>query len=179
VRRLKSVLVGCGAIAREHLAALAGLSNVEVAALCDLSAARAEATAERFGIARHYLNYNQMIAEIRPDVVHVTTPPSSHFSIAKDCLSGGVNVLCEKPITVDYQEFRQLRQLATENHCLLVENQNVRFHPSVLKIRDLVDSGRLGDVLDVEMMRVKSSFCEPSVSASMRCRESARISSST
>ena len=50
--KLTSVLIGCGAIAREHLAALASLKNVEVAAVCDLSAARAEATAERFRICK-------------------------------------------------------------------------------------------------------------------------------
>jgi predicted dehydrogenase len=151
VKKLKSALVGCGAIAREHLAALAELSSVEVAAICDISAAKAEATAERFGIARYYLDHNRMIAEIRPDLVHITTPPSSHYSIAKDCLSAGHSVLCEKPITVDYEEFRLLRQLATEKNCLLLENQNLRFHSSVLTIRDLVDSGRLGDVLDIQI----------------------------
>jgi predicted dehydrogenase len=151
-RRLKGVLVGCGAIAREHLAALSELGYVEVAAVCDLSAARAEATAERFGIARHYLNHNQMIAEVRPDLVHITTPPSSHFSIAKDCLSSGRNVLCEKPITMEYQDFRQLHELAVRNNCLLLENHNMRFHSSILKIRELMQSGRLGDVLDVQVL---------------------------
>src|ERR1043165_6220429 len=89
--RLKSALIGCGAIAREHLAALTELGNVEVAAICDLSPARAEATAERFHIARHYLNHHQMLEEIRPDLVHVTTPPASHFAIPRDCGSAGYN----------------------------------------------------------------------------------------
>jgi predicted dehydrogenase len=93
----------------------------------------------------------QELQQIRPDLVHVTTPPASHFSIVKDCVSAGCNVLCEKPITVGYQELRELQQLAAQNDCLLLENHNLKFHSSILKIGDLIASGRLGDVLDVQV----------------------------
>jgi predicted dehydrogenase len=151
MRKLKGVLIGCGAIAREHLAALAELDNVEVAGICDLSAARAEATAERFGIRKWYTSYQLLLDEARPDLVHITTPPSSHFSIANACLSAGLNVICEKPITVDYSDFSILRELATKSQCMLMENQQLRFHSSVLRIRDLISSGELGEVLDVQI----------------------------
>src|SRR5215472_2195298 len=105
MRRLTGAFIGCGAIAREHLGAVAALKNVEIAALCDLSAARAEATAERFGIARWFTDYQQLLTEVRPDLVHITTPPTTHFQLANACLSAGLNVLCEKPIVVDYQNF--------------------------------------------------------------------------
>src|SRR5262249_14412618 len=98
--KMISVLIGCGTIARRHLAALAVLENVEVAAVCDLSAARAAATAERYDIEKWYCDYKELLTHIRPDLVHITTPPASHFSIAKDCLTEKLNVLCEKPITV-------------------------------------------------------------------------------
>lgn len=149
--KLKAVLIGCGAIAREHLAALVDLKGVEVAAVCDLSAARAEATAERFSVAKWYSNYEQMLADIKPDLVHITTPPSAHFPIAKICLSAGLNVLCEKPITVDYRDFVLLKQLAIQNRCMLMENQNLRFHSSIQRIQGLIASGRLGDVLEAQI----------------------------
>jgi len=149
--KLKSVIIGCGAIAREHLSALSILDNVEVVAVCDVSAARAEATAERFRIANWYCSYQDLLDNIRPDLVHITTPPTSHFPIAKACLSAGFNVLCEKPITVSYQDFCLLKQLASEKHCVLVENQNYRFHSSVQRICDLLSSGELGDIIDVHI----------------------------
>jgi predicted dehydrogenase len=151
MKKLKSVLIGCGMIAREHLAAIAELENVEVAAVCDLSPARAEAAAERFGIAKWYPGHEQLLANVQPDLVHITTPPSSHFSIAKTCLSAGLNVLCEKPITIDYDEFVILKRLATDNHCTLMENQNLRFNSSVRRIFDLISSGKLGDVVDIQI----------------------------
>src|ERR1022692_4132187 len=120
-QKLTGVVIGCGTIAREHLAAVAELKNVEIAALCDLSAARAEATAERFGVSTWYTSHEQLLADIEPDLVHITTPPNSHFPISSHCLSAGLNVLCEKPIALDYSMFQILKAQAIDNGCLLME----------------------------------------------------------
>jgi predicted dehydrogenase len=149
--KLKGVVIGCGAIAREHLAAVGGLQNAEIAAVCDLSPARAEATAERFRIPKWFVDYERMIAEIRPDLVHITTPPAAHVAIAKTCLSAGLNVLCEKPVVINQEDFAALRQLATDRRCFLLENQNLRYHSSVRRIAALIDSGELGDVVNVQI----------------------------
>jgi predicted dehydrogenase len=149
--KLTGVLIGCGAIAREHLSVLADVKKIDVIAVCDISPARAEAAAERFGIARFYSGHRSLLADIRPDLVHITTPPSSHFPIATDCLAAGLNVFCEKPVTVRYEEFCALKKLAREKNCMLVENQQNRFHSSVRRIQELVRSGELGDVLEVQV----------------------------
>jgi predicted dehydrogenase len=148
---LKGAIIGCGAIAREHLIAVADLKNVEIAAVCDISAARAEAMAERFGLDAWFTSYEEMLAKIRPDLVHVTTPPSAHFPIAWACLSAGLNVLCEKPITLDYSSFQALKKLALTNDCLLMENQNFRFHSSIRRIFELLNEGELGEILDAQI----------------------------
>lgn len=148
---MKCVLIGCGAIAREHLTALAEIKNVEVAAVCDISAAKAEATAERFSIKKWYTNHEQALSEIRPDLVHITTPPSSHVPIARSSLTAGFNVLCEKPITVDYQQFIELKELALRNGCMLLENHNIRFHSSIRRLTALIASGDFGEVLEVHI----------------------------
>jgi predicted dehydrogenase len=149
--KLTGALIGCGAIAREHLTVLSELHEVEVVAVCDISPARAEAAAERFGVARHYTDHSELLKDLRPDLVHITTPPTSHFQIAMDCLTAGRNVFCEKPMTVRYQDFLTLKQLARDKNCMLMENQQNRFHSSVLAIQELVRSGELGDVLEVQI----------------------------
>jgi predicted dehydrogenase len=151
MKKLTCVVIGCGNIARVHLDALADLKHVEVAAVCDISAAKAEATAERFGIKKWYTNYQDMLADFHSDMVHVTTPPSSHFAIAKDCLSAGRNVLCEKPIASDHQEFCTLKKLALTNRCMLMENQNLRFHSSIQRLESLLKAGKFGEILDVQL----------------------------
>jgi predicted dehydrogenase len=149
--KLTGVLIGCGGIAREHLTVLKDLENVEISAVCDISRARAEAAAERFGIARWYTDYRNLLADIQPDLVHITTPPASHLAIAKDCLTAGLNVFCEKPMTVRYSDFCSLKQLASEAGCMLMENQQNRFHSSILQIHDLIRSGELGEVIELQI----------------------------
>jgi predicted dehydrogenase len=151
VKKQTGVVVGCGAIAREHLAVLAEFDHVDVAAVCDISLVRAEATAERYGIPRWYRTHSELLSDIRPDLVHITTPPASHAAIAKDFLVEGVNVLCEKPITVDYSDFSILKELALKNKIMLMEDQTYRYHSSIQRIRELMESGAFGDVLEVQI----------------------------
>ena len=151
MKKLKGAIIGCGAIAREHLTAVAQLKDVEIAAVCDISAARAEAAAERFDVPMFYTNYEELILEVSPDLVHITTPPSSHFLIAQRCLAAGLNVLCEKPITVEYSDFGSLKKLAIDNNCMLMENQQNRFHSSIRRIQHLFETGRLGDLLEIQI----------------------------
>jgi predicted dehydrogenase len=151
VKPFRAALIGTGAIAREHLAALAEMPNVEIAGVCDLSAAIARMTAERFGARRWYTDHRRMIEEVQPDLVHVTTPPTSHFALTRWCLENGFNVLCEKPITVEYREFTELRRIAAASGRLLVENQNLRCHSSIRRILELVAAGEFGEIVDVQV----------------------------
>ena len=151
MKKSTAVVIGCGAIAREHLGALQGMRDVEVLAVCDLSPARAEATAERFGVARWHTDFEHILDSVRPDLVHITTPPSSHFPIARSCLARKLNVLCEKPVALDYVQFTELKRLAEENDCIFIENQNLRYHSSILRIQDLIKSGQFGEIIDVQI----------------------------
>jgi predicted dehydrogenase len=152
MKPVQSIVIGCGAIAREHLAALKEIEKAVVVGVCDISAAKAEATAERFGIKKWSTDYEQLLQETKPSLVHITTPPSTHFPIARTCLAAGLNVLCEKPITVEYRDFLKLKSLAAHNGCMLLENHNIRFHSSIERIRSLISSGSFGDVLEVQIM---------------------------
>src|SRR5205085_11524025 len=96
---MRAAVIGAGQISKQHLGALAKCEGVEVVGVCDLSPVMAEVAAERFGIAAWFTDYRRMLDEKRPDVVHVVTPPSTHFKIASDCLGRGAHVVVEKPIT--------------------------------------------------------------------------------
>ena len=101
---MRTALIGAGQIARQHLACLRQLPGVEVAAVCDRSPAVAECAAERYGIAAWYTDHERMLGEVRPDVVHVTTPLTSHFRLAMDALDAGAHVIVEKPATATFAE---------------------------------------------------------------------------
>jgi predicted dehydrogenase len=148
---LTAAIIGAGSMAREHISSLRRLGNVNITTVCDLSEARAEATAERYGIEKWYLDYEVMLRETRPDIVHIVTPPETHFRIARAALAENINVFCEKPIASTYQEFKVLRELATRVGRLLVENQNYRFHTSVVRMKELFAHGMIGEITDIQV----------------------------
>ncbi len=143
--------MGAGAIAREHLACLATLKGVEVAAVADLSAATAEATAELFGITRWSTDHRSLIDEIKPDVVHVTTPPRAHYQVAVDSLNGGAHVIIEKPVTTNMAELAELMAVARRRDRVLIEDYNYVFNAPVQKTLHTIADGSFGDVVHVEV----------------------------
>src|SRR3954470_13995264 len=94
---LSAAVIGIGAVAKQHLACLAQLDRARLVGVCDLSPAVAESAAERFGVPGHYAAHRELLAELSPDVVHVTTPAVAHFAIAMDALAAGAHVIVEKP----------------------------------------------------------------------------------
>ena len=148
---MKVALIGTGLIAQQHLACLRSLPQVTLAGVCDLSRSLAEATAERYGIAAWFTNHRAMLEEVRPDVVHITTPPASHFSLAMDALAARAHVIVEKPITTTHEQIAVLIRSASEQERVLIEDYNYLYNPPIQRILELVGSGELGEVVDVEV----------------------------
>jgi predicted dehydrogenase len=145
-------LVGTGQIARQHLSCLSTLPEVEVVAVCDLSPALAESTAERFGVPAWYTDHRRLLNEVRPDVVHVTTPPTSHFCLAMTALDAGAHVIVEKPATVTRAELETLVDHASKRGRILVEDYNYIFNDATRRILALVAAGDCGAVIHVEVL---------------------------
>ncbi len=149
---MKAALIGAGQIARQHLACLKTLPGVELAAICDLSAATAEAAAERCGIPAWFTDHRAMLEKVHPAVVHVTTPPTSHFGLAMDALTAGAHVIVEKPVTSTFEELETLIRRAEEAGRHLVEDYNYLFNRAPLEILRRIESGELGAVTHVEVL---------------------------
>ncbi len=154
---LRAATIGTGKISEEHLKFLGttgragGLSTI--VGVCDLSPAMAKFAADRFGAegGAAFTDYNKMIAEARPDVVHILTPPHTHAKLVADCLAAGVHVLVEKPVAPTHAEFLRLADLAKTAGKRLVEDHNYRFNAPVRAIETLVASGQIGDVREVDV----------------------------
>src|SRR6266849_3295260 len=149
---VKAALIGAGQIARQHLACLKTLPGVELAAICDLSPATAEAAAERCGIRAWFTDHRAMLEKVRPDVVHVTTPPTSHFRLAMDSFDAGAHVIVEKPATSTFEELETLTRRAQEAARYLVEDYNYLFNRAPQAILGRIKSGQFGAVTHVEVL---------------------------
>jgi predicted dehydrogenase len=152
VQATRAALIGTGYIAREHLRCLRTLPGVEVVAVCDRSPALAEAVAEEFGVPRHFTDAAQLLSDIQPDFVHVTTPPQSHVPLARLALDAGCHVIVEKPLALSRAEALGLLQLAEERGRWLVEDHNYLFNPAVQRLLAAKRSGQLGQCVHVEVL---------------------------
>jgi predicted dehydrogenase len=149
---LRAAIVGLGAISFEHIEKLQGMSGVEIAGVCDLDATVTRAVCERYEISPAFTDFERMLAEASPDVVHVLTPPQSHRPLAIAALEAGAHVLAEKPIAPTAEDYAAMRDAARTADRHLVENYNWRQAAVVRRAVELQRSGAIGDVVHVEVV---------------------------
>ena len=149
---MRAALIGAGQIARQHLSCLRTLRGVELAAICDLSPATAEAAAERHGARSWFTDHRAMLEKVRPDVVHITTPPTSHFKLATDSFLAGAHVIVEKPATRTFEELETLVRRAEDAGRHFVEDYNYIFNRAPQEILRRIESGEFGAVTHVEVL---------------------------
>jgi predicted dehydrogenase len=97
------------------------------------------------------------------DAVVISTPPPTHFAIASECLRHGLHVLVEKPLTVSSDEAHQLIQLAEENGRILMVGHTFEFNPAVHALKEMIDSGELGDIHYIDAVRVSLGLFHPTL----------------
>jgi predicted dehydrogenase len=148
---VRVALIGAGQIARQHLACLKALPGIEIAGICDISPAAAEAAAERYNICKWFTHHRRMLEDLRPDAVHVTTPHTSHFRLAIDAIDAGAHVFVEKPVTSTLKELEALAKHASEAGRHVVEDHNYVFNQAPQEILRRIDSGQFGAVTHVEV----------------------------
>jgi predicted dehydrogenase len=141
---LKIAIIGCGKVADQHVEAIHRIPGCEIVALCDREALMAKQLGQRFGIAKCFSDLKQMLETVSPDIVHITTPPKSHFSLAKQCLESGSHVYLEKPFTVTASETESLIELAQHRGLNITVGHNYLFTLEMLEMRRLVKAGFLG-----------------------------------
>jgi len=141
---LRIGIVGCGKIADQHAEAIKRIRGCELAAVCDSEPLMARQMQDRFGVKGCFTDLDQFLSVSQPDVVHITTPPQSHFGLAKACLDAGCHVYIEKPLTVNTHEAELLVEKAEANALKLTVGHNAQFTHAARRMRKLISEGFLG-----------------------------------
>jgi predicted dehydrogenase len=141
---LKISIVGCGKVADQHVQAIHRISNCAIVAVCDRELLMAKQLGERFAISECFSDLQEMLQAGSPDVVHITTPPQSHFLLAKQCLEFGSHVYLEKPFTITASEAESLIDFAQRCGLKITVGHNYLFTLEMLEMRRLVKDGFLG-----------------------------------
>src|SRR5690242_6124968 len=124
---IKVAIVGCGKIADTHASQIRPLEGCEIVGVCDHEPLMAKQLYERFPIKQYFTELSELVSAARPDVVHIITPPESHFPIARYCLEHNCHVYVEKPFTLNAQEAQSLIDLANQNRLKLTVGHNYQF----------------------------------------------------
>ncbi|MBE4909124.1 Gfo/Idh/MocA family oxidoreductase [Bacillus luteolus] len=146
MEKIKIGVIGCGSIAKHrHLPEYATNELVEIVAVCDIVAQRAEELANTYQ-ARAYTDYNELLASEDVDAVSVCTPNYLHAPISIAALQAGKHVLCEKPMATSREEAEAMIAAGEASGKKLMIAHNQRFVPSHQKAKALIQSGELGKI---------------------------------
>jgi predicted dehydrogenase len=141
---LRIAIVGCGKIADQHVQAIRRIPDCIIVGLCDRELLMARQLAERFGINACFTDLRELLEKTTPDVVHITTPPQTHYPLARECLEAERHVYLEKPFTVTVEEAESLIELAERKKIKITAGHNLQFTLEMLAMRRLVNEGFLG-----------------------------------
>ena len=142
---MKVGIIGTGWIAEKAAITLGGLDQCEAYVVGSRTLATAEAFAKKWDIPRAYGSYSELIADSNVDLVYVGTPHSHHYDVTKDAIMAGKPCLVEKAFMANVRQTREIISLAHEKNVFLAEAIWTRYQPVVQMVRDLINSGRIGN----------------------------------
>jgi predicted dehydrogenase len=142
-------IVGCGIVSRFHLAAASSYPGTEIVGIADCDGARAQAQAARFAGARSFDRLSDLLS-LRPDVVHVVTPPDTHEALVLEALAAGAHVYVEKPMAISVAACDNMARAATRAQRQLCVGQSMLFTPAMMQAKALLASGKVGEIVQAE-----------------------------
>jgi len=156
-KKFRVAVIGTGMIANAaHIPAWKSLANdVEIVGVADIRKHAAEETAKRYQVPNAYADPNQMLADLKPDIVSVCTPNVYHKPWTIAALQAGAHVVCEKPLTLTYRDAVEMYQVADAAGRVLYTSQSLRFMTHFQAAKQFADSGKLGDVYYAEVSAVR------------------------
>lgn len=139
MRKIKVGVIGVGHLGKFHAEKYANLSSVELAAVVDTDKKQADDIAAKLKTKAFY-SYKDILSKDAVDAVSIVVPTSLHYSIAKDFLASGIDVLLEKPITNTLKEADELIGIAVNKKAILQIGHLERFNAAVMAMDSIVNN---------------------------------------
>jgi predicted dehydrogenase len=150
MEKIRLGLIGCGGMANAHVKRFDALwSRLTLVAAADIALERAQAVGALVPGARAISDYREMLDDV--DAVLIALPHHLHHSVARECLLAGKHVLLEKPMAISESECLDLIATSEQVKRTLMIAYCMRFHPLVVRMKELLDARALGDVFQVSI----------------------------
>lgn len=154
-RKLRWAFIGCGGICTTHINAIGKIPEIEIVAGCDIKEERRKLMQDKYGIKAVYEKWDDMLAEIKPDVVDVCTPNGVHMPAAVAASNAGCHVITEKPMAMDPAECQKMIDAAKANNKLLAVGFQFRYHPRSEMFVRAREAGDIGDIMFVKCQALR------------------------
>lgn len=146
-------VIGCGDIARKRVAGAIQLdANSQLIAVCRRDETKLRQFCDDFGVERAYRSADQLLADDDIDAVYIATPVNEHRPQTLEAAAAGIHVLCEKPMAISGAECDEMIAACRLGNVLLGVAYYRRFYPVVLRMKELIAAGEIGDVLAVNVV---------------------------
>ncbi len=142
--------LGCGVIANEFAEAMKKQGR-SIYSVANRTYEKGAAFAEKHKIAKVYKDINELFTDENVDIIYISTPHNTHIPYMLEALKNGKHVLCEKSITLNSQELTEAVKLAKKNNLILAEAMTIYHMPLYRKLKEIISSGKLGDLQMVQM----------------------------
>ncbi|MBB4140045.1 Gfo/Idh/MocA family protein [Microbacterium invictum] len=161
--KMKAVVVGAGYWGPNLARNFRSSGDWELAGICDLDLERARKVSDSVGGVPITPSLDEVLADPNVDAIAIATPARTHHPIVMAALDAGKHVMVEKPLADDQARGRQMVDRANEQGLVLMADHTYCYTPAVLKIRELIAEGALGDILFVDSVRINLGLIQPDV----------------
>ncbi len=149
---LKVGVVGVGGISGAHIPVWEEMENAQLVAMCDIRPERME----KYENTRHYLDFDEMLANEELDILDICLPTYLHADFAVKAMERGINVICEKPISLKEEDVERVYSTAKKNNVKFMVAQVLRFWPEYELLKEIYDTKKYGKLLSGTMVRLGS-----------------------
>ncbi len=162
-RILRAAVIGAGYWGPNLARNFASSPRWDLVAVCDLDAERAAKVARAAGGAQAMTSVDELLARDDVDAVAIATPARTHHALVMAALRAGKHVVVEKPIADDVDAAREMIAEAAARGLVLMTDHTFCYTPAVVKIRELIEAGELGEILFVDSVRINLGLVQQDV----------------
>ncbi len=149
---MKVGVIGAGGMGQHHIRVYSELESVELVGIADIDEARAAKLAATHK-TKVYADYKELFKQ-GLDAVSIVVPTLAHKEVALAAINAGINILIEKPIADTLENATEIIKLADKAGLKLMVGHTERFNPAVIKLKEIIDSGKLGKIVSISARRV-------------------------
>ncbi len=149
-KKVRWGIVGAGRISAQFAADMRFAEHAELSAIAARNLDSAKSYALTHDVPKFYGNYDELFQDPDIDAIYIATPHTCHLQQSKDALASGKAVLCEKPITINSEEFIELVAFAKRENHYLIEGMWTYFLPAIEKAKQWLDEGRIGTLTNIK-----------------------------